>query len=88
LFIKYIILKMKRTFRRARKAYRPRKAKRYFKSRINRSYKRYNRPDVGYSEKVTYTRDFIVDANAVDAWFNVNWTGSGSSSAHEVFFND
>jgi len=43
---------------------------------------------MGYSEKVVYTRDFIIDANGVDAWFNANWLGTGGSSAHEVFFND
>lgn len=78
---------MKRSFRRARKSYRLRKAKRYFKSRIGRA-RRYNRPDVGYSEKVTFSRPVPVDANGVDVWFNAHWMATGNSGAHDVYFND
>lgn len=77
---------MKRSFRRARKSYRPKKTRRYFKARIRRS--RYNRPDVGYSEKVVFTRNMIVDAQNNFTWFNFHWMATGNSGAHDVYFND
>jgi len=78
---------MKRSFRRARKpTYRRKKSRRFFKKRVTR----YNKPDTGYSEKVTYrgTLDVVTADNA--AWLNIHWGGGSAtgSSPHDLYLHD
>ena len=74
---------MKRNFRRAKRTY---KRRRTFRKRIAKR-PRYNRPDVGYSEKVTYRGDYMCDTTipAPGFYFTAHWMGNGTSSNQDVY---